>query len=149
MLKTKPFSFRWKSFTFLKDKSHYRSSHRRCFERKVFLAISENLHENTCASVSFLIKLQASVSEKRESGTFCEVSKNNFFTEHHWVTASSLTTSLWEDRTYYYKVPFSSSFISLKKILQSVKSQKKMFNAFFIQLFKLWKINTHNFQKKI
>ena len=97
----------------------------------------------------FLIKLQASVSEKRESGTFCEVSKNNFFTEHHWATASSLTTSIWEDRTYYYKVPFSSSFISLKKILQSVKSRKKMFNAFFIQLFKLWKINTHNFQKKI
>ena len=36
------------------------------------------LEENTCAMVSFLIKLQ----------TFCGVSKNIFFTEHLGVTAS-------------------------------------------------------------
>ena len=44
----------------------------------MFLRISQNLKENTCAMVSFLIKLQ----------TFCEVSKNIFFTEHLDVTAS-------------------------------------------------------------
>ena len=30
-----------------------------CSAEKVFLEISQNSHENTCARVSFLIKLQA------------------------------------------------------------------------------------------
>ena len=38
----------------------YRSSHRRCSAKKVFLEILQNSQENTCARVSFLIKLQAS-----------------------------------------------------------------------------------------
>ena len=64
-----------------------------CFERKVFLEISQNSQEYTCTRVSFLIKLQASASEKRDSSTmflceFCEVSKDTFFTEHLWVTTS-------------------------------------------------------------
>ena len=33
---------------------------RRCSKKKVFLEISQNLQENTCATESFLIKLQAS-----------------------------------------------------------------------------------------
>ena len=33
---------------------------RRCSLKKVFLKISQNSQENTCARVSFLIKLQAS-----------------------------------------------------------------------------------------
>ena len=33
---------------------------RRCSVEKVFLEFSQNLQENTCARVSFLIKLQAS-----------------------------------------------------------------------------------------
>ena len=37
----------------------FRSSHQRCSVKKVFLEISENLQENTCARVSFLIKLQS------------------------------------------------------------------------------------------
>ena len=36
-----------------------RSNHRRCSVKKVFLEISQNSQENTCARVSFLIKLQA------------------------------------------------------------------------------------------
>ena len=36
-----------------------RSSHQRCSVKKVFLEISQNLQENICARVSFLIKLQA------------------------------------------------------------------------------------------
>ena len=38
----------------------YRSSHQRCSVRKVFFEISRNSHENSCARVSFLIKLEAS-----------------------------------------------------------------------------------------
>ena len=36
-----------------------RSNHERCSIKKVFLEISQNSQENTCARVSFLIKLQA------------------------------------------------------------------------------------------
>ena len=37
----------------------YRSSHRRCFMKRLFFKILPYLQENTCAGVSFLIKLQA------------------------------------------------------------------------------------------
>ena len=46
-----------------------RSSHQRCSVKRVFLEISQNSQENTCARVSFLIKLQAP-------------------TEHVWAIAS-------------------------------------------------------------
>ena len=36
----------------------------RCFVKKVFLEISQNSQESTCASVSFLIKLQALLKKK-------------------------------------------------------------------------------------
>ena len=58
----------------------------RCSVKKVFLKISRNLQENTCARFSFLIKLQASGLQlyKKEtlakvfSGEFFEISKNTF-----------------------------------------------------------------------
>ena len=68
---------------------------RRFLYKKVFLEISQNSQENTCARVSFLIKLQAACNFiKKEtlaqvfSCEFCEISKKTFFTEHLWVTAS-------------------------------------------------------------
>ena len=65
-------------------------------QEKVFLEISQNSQENSCVRVSFLIKLQASPWNfiKKEalaqvfSYEFCEISKNTFFTEHLWATAS-------------------------------------------------------------
>ena len=45
---------------------------------KMFLEISQNSQENTCARVSFLIKLQA----------FCEISKNTLFYRTPPVAAS-------------------------------------------------------------
>ena len=42
----------------------------RCSVKKVYLEISQNLQKNTCARVSFLIKLQASACnfiKKRDS----------------------------------------------------------------------------------
>ena len=61
---------------FLKFVSFYKSTIRSCMEycseavaqsysaKKVFLEILPNSHENTCASVSFLIKLQFEVCNK-------------------------------------------------------------------------------------
>ena len=73
-----------------------RSSHQRCSIKMVFLKITPNSQENTCARVSFLIKLWASVYnfiKKRDSGTgvsseFCEIFRNNFFTEPLQETAT-------------------------------------------------------------
>ena len=58
----------------------------RCSVKDVFLEISQNLLENTCAGVSFLIKLQVWACNfiKKEtlaqvfSCEFCKISKNTF-----------------------------------------------------------------------
>ena len=47
-----------------------RSSHRRCSVKKVFLEISQNSQENTCAQVAQVFSCE-----------FCEISKNKFFPE--------------------------------------------------------------------
>ena len=57
------------------------------FCKKVFLEILQNSQENTCARVSFLIKLQADACNFIEKETlaqlfsceFYEISKNTFF----------------------------------------------------------------------
>ena len=51
----------------------------RCSVKSVFLEILQNWKENTCARVSFLIKLQ---------GEFCENFKNTFFHRTPMVAAS-------------------------------------------------------------
>ena len=64
----------------------------------MFLKISQDSQENTCARVSFLIKLQVSVCNfiKKEtlaqvfSCEVCKNFKNTFFTEQLWTTASKI-----------------------------------------------------------
>ena len=62
----------------------------------MFLEISQNSQENTCARGSFLIKLQA-------LGIFFNI----FFTEHAWATASvffwnfSDINKIWELKGFY------------------------------------------------
>ena len=62
----------------------------RCSVKKVLLEILQNSQENTCARVSFLIKLQAFIKKETLSQVFsrefCGISKNTFFTEHLWAT---------------------------------------------------------------
>ena len=58
----------------------------RCSVKKMFLEILQNSQENTCAKVSFLIKLQVEAFNfiKKEtliqvfSCEFCEISKDSF-----------------------------------------------------------------------
>ena len=63
----------------------------------VFLEILQHSQENTCARVSFLIKIVIKIInfyENRETQAqvfyceFCEISKNTFFTVHLWATVS-------------------------------------------------------------
>ena len=75
----------------------------------MFLEISQNSQENTCARVYIWIKLHTEACNfitacnfiKKEilvqvfSCEFREISKNNFFTEHLWTTASA---SWWKAR---------------------------------------------------
>ena len=61
-----------------------KSSYQRCSVKKVFLEIYHNSQENTCARVSFLIKLQKQVF----SCEFCEISKNTFYCRTPLVAAS-------------------------------------------------------------
>ena len=66
----------------------------RCSVKKVFLEISQNSQENTCARVSFLMKLQVEACNFIKNETLaqvfscelCEISKNNFLIEHlRWL----------------------------------------------------------------
>ena len=57
---------------------------RRCSVEKVFLEISQNLHENACATIFIKKETLAQVF----SYEFCEISKNTFFTENLRATAS-------------------------------------------------------------
>ena len=50
---------------------------KRCSVKKASLEISQNSQENSCAKVSFLVKLQAEASQVF-SCEFCEISKNTF-----------------------------------------------------------------------
>ena len=72
----------------------FRSSHWRYSVKTVFSKISQNSQENTCARISYLIKLQASACSctKKEtltqvfSSKFCEIFKDAFLTEHiRWL----------------------------------------------------------------
>ena len=84
--------FLWISW---KNQKNFKSSHQKCSIKKVFLQILQNSQENTCARVSFLIKLLVWVLQLIKKETlaqvflceFCQIFKNNFFTEHR-VTAS-------------------------------------------------------------
>ena len=60
------------------------SSHRRCSVKKVFLEISQNSQENSCAKVSFLTLAQVFSFE------FCEIFENTFFYRTPMVAASIL-----------------------------------------------------------
>ena len=74
-------------------------------QEKISSKIWQNSRENICTRVSFLIKFQTSACNfiKKEaltqvfSSEFCEISKNNFFTDNLWVTASELYTKLYHD----------------------------------------------------
>ena len=77
---------------------YFRGSHWMCSVRKGVFRKFAKFTRNTCARVSFLIKLQASAFNfvKKEtlaqvfSCKFCKFSKNTFFIENLRVTASGI-----------------------------------------------------------
>ena len=79
----------------------HRTSHWRCFVKKMFLKIPQNSPENICAKVSFLKSCRTQVCNfiKKETLTqmfsceFCEISESTFFTIHLPATACITMTS--------------------------------------------------------
>ena len=77
--------------------------------KKVFLRILQNPLENTCARVSFLIKLRADACNliKKEtlaqlfSCEFCKISKNTFYTEHLRATGSERALHIEELNSFH------------------------------------------------
>ena len=86
---------------------------RTCSVEKLFLEISQNLQENACAKVSFLIKLKANVCNFIKKGTlaqvfsceFCEISKNTFSYRTPLVTASKSWMSEQRVKVKLFKRP--------------------------------------------
>ena len=55
----------------------------RCSVKKMFSEISQNLQENTCARVFFLVNfIKKETLAQVFSCEFCKISKNTFLTEH-------------------------------------------------------------------
>ena len=95
-----------------------RSSHRRCSIKKVFLEISQNLQENTCARVSFLIKLQAwptTLLKKRLwqrcfPVNFVKFLRRPFFTEHlRWLLLKTLLR-IFEQTNFFISIMLTVKF---------------------------------------
>ena len=75
-----------KSWDFKKKPFKTKAATKGVLQKKVFLNISLNSQENTCARVyNFIIK---EALAQVFSSDLCEISKNTFFTEHPWTTAS-------------------------------------------------------------
>ena len=106
---------------------------RMCSAKKVFLEILQNSPENTCARVSFLIKLQARGPRpeacnfiKKEtlaqvfSCELCEISKNTFSYGKSPVDASAIGVFLW-DRPFHLNL-INYDFEKNPKNLRQCKS---------------------------
>ena len=89
---------------------YLQKQHRRCSVTKGVIRNFVKFRENTCARVSFLLKLQDEGFNfnKKEalvrvfSCEFCEISKNAFLTEHLQATSGKLLYERKYSGMYYY-----------------------------------------------
>ena len=97
------------------DSQYLEAVAQRCSVKKVFLKNSQNSQENTCARVSFLIKLQtlgvrpATLLKKRLwhrcfPGSFAKVLKITFLTEHLWWLHLNLRYIYWYIDSFCYSL---------------------------------------------
>ena len=116
-------------------------------QEKVFLEIQQNSKENTCARVSFLIKLQASACNfvKEEtlaqvfSCEFCKISENSFFKGHLRATAS--LCSITKSSTVYYwtrkiVICYEKWYGELKSKLSILKSKVNIPFRYYLRFLK-------------
>ena len=88
-------------------------------QEKIFLEISQNSQENTCARFSFLIKSQGSACNfiKKEalgqmfSCKYCEISKITFLTEH--LRASAFVLNVLTKATFSLAISQTASIVNI------------------------------------
>ena len=108
----------------------------KAFERKMFLAISQKLQESTCARVSFFNKIAGFSLWKERSWhrcfhvTFVKFLRTPFLQN----TSGRLLLSLWEDRTFHYKIPFSLNFINNPTVGQISEKDVQCFLRSFVSI---------------
>ena len=111
---------------------------RTCYVKKVFLKISRNSPENTCARVSFLIMLQAwGLRSQLEAWLKCNVQKTLIWPEA--VTKGVLKNTFFEK---YCKIYFT---VALLVNLQLLGFNFLVFKLWFVMLSKsayLWGVST-------
>ena len=117
---------------------------------EMFLKIWQNLQENTCARVSFLITLRASGLRsatllKRDSSPvsfckLCEIFKQTFFTEHLRTIISGIGNLYLNEMTlkkycffmvwlHWYVVVFNELLPSLKNVAQYFPFLNNLFSS--------------------
>ena len=96
----------------------------------MFLEISQNSQENTCARVSFLVTfIKKETLAQFYSCDFCKISKNTFFTKHLRTTASYKNLNLVQ-----YLIFTELTFIAV--IFMSFMSFSVLFHFFLSLLIK-------------
>ena len=101
LMSSQEYFFMWirKQESDTKKTIYFRSSHWRCSIKKVVLKNFAKFTGKYRARASFWMKLQASGLQLYLKKTltqvfsceFCQISKNTFFTEHLWMTASAIS----------------------------------------------------------
>ena len=103
----------------------------RCSVKKVFLEISQNSQENTCARVSLLINLQAEVCNfiKKDtlalvfSSEFCKISKNTLYYKTPLVAASvNILLVVYIDYSIFTYKSFLFQFSGVYNSLLSIRN---------------------------
>ena len=119
----------------------------RCSVKTVCLEISQNLQENTCARVSFLIKLQAwpatlflkKTLAQVVSCEFCDVSKNTFSYRTTLVAASGFSQSLWQQKApMHLSSKYFNKILTFTEILWNMGTVKNESLLVLISLFSDW-----------
>ena len=111
---------------------------RRCSVKKVFLEISQNSQENTCARVSFLIKLQAwpaTLLKKRLwhrcfPVNFAKFLRTPFFTEHLWWLLLNMISTISSSITSHQ----FNFFSELSFLVTAVPISKKSNEIYYLIL---------------
>ena len=90
---------------------------------RVFLEISKNPQENTCTGLRAATLLKKTLAQVF-SCELCEISKNNFFTEHLWTTASEFVTEMLIFRSrlsqMFFKIGVLKNFAVLEPLSNKV-----------------------------
>ena len=95
------------------------SLHHRCSIKKVFLEISQNSEESTCARVAFLMKLQANKETLTQvfSCEFAKFQRTTFVTEHRSRLLLKIDIKQVYVQLHFLTIPVNQKMLHLAKEL--------------------------------